>query len=525
MRYPTEFKSAYKSCNSALKQAVQIAKKAANDKHIATSVNKTRAMWEIIKKHTTPFQKPSENITLQYNDTNITNPKCIADTFNTFFTEIGELLSQNNQQQTANHNITKLKINCNSMYLIETNKQEVLDLINELDNKFSAGPDGIPDFIVKTSAQYIAEPLTHIFNSSFESGIFPNTFKEAIIKPLFKKGDRFNITNYRPISLLSSFAKILEKLFHKRLRNFLTHNNILSSYQHGFRKQKSTDTAIFQFLNDIVASLDNNDIPVGLFLDLSKAFDTVNHHILLRKLEQYGVRGTPLSWITSYLSNRTQRVQIHHTTHNNINNILSSPRRINCGIPQGSILGPCLFILYINDLPSALDYCKPVLFADDTSILGTGSSADPLYKSIQADVNKLTYWLNINKLVINATKTELMEFHNSQKRIHHCTIDINNSILNQVSTTKFLGLWIQDNLKWDTHVQNLNTKISRTAYALRILINSTSLETALCAYFANVHSHIRYGIIFWGNSPSSKLTFKIHKRIIVMHCTQTISCR
>ena len=235
-------------------------------------------------------------------------------------------------------------------------KEELVETIGKLKNKHSYGVDGIPDFIVKHSVHMILEPMLDICNLSFATGYFPDPFKIAKIKPIFKKGKKDNIENYRPISLLPVFSKILEKMMYNRLVPvpFLQKHNILSTSQFGFRKDMSINNAIFSFTNNILNAKDSKEHVLGLFIDLKKAFDVVDHDILIEKLEGYGIRGVANNWFKSYLKNRSHLVEIEA--------VHSIPLPIYYGVPQGSILGPVLFLIYINDLPLCIPHADTVRY-------------------------------------------------------------------------------------------------------------------------------------------------------------------
>src|SRR6218665_303500 len=244
------------------------------------------------------------------------------------------------------------------MILNPVTPSEIIDIIALMNNSYSKGYDDISMVVIKQCSVEVSSILSDVFNLSLTQGIFPDRLKIAKVIPIFKSG-KSNVANYRPISLLSPFSKILEKFFYSRLISFVNKNSILADTQYGFRKNLSTEFALLDLTNQITKALDDRQITVGIFLDLSKAFDTVNHSILLDKLEHYGIRGTPLNWISSYLSNRYQYVAIE--------DICSSLLPLTCGVPQGSILGPLLFILYVNDIKTITDLSL-IMFADDTNI-------------------------------------------------------------------------------------------------------------------------------------------------------------
>ena len=246
-------------------------------------------------------------------------------------------------------------------------KNIVTQLFSNL-NERKASLD-IPNKLIKLASHELSKPFTYIYNQSIIQGIVPNAFKVSRVTPIFKSGDATDPANYRPIAVLSPFSKILEKIINDQLISFIDKYNILFKYQFGFRKDHSTELAILEITDILKTSIDNNLITCGVFLDFSKAFDTVNHEILLRKLHKYGVRGKALDWFTSYLTNRTQYVKL--------GNVESNSLQIVCGVPQGSTLGPLLFLLYINDLANSSDMLSFRLFADDANIFyATKTSRD-----------------------------------------------------------------------------------------------------------------------------------------------------
>ena len=279
---------------------------------------------------------------------------------------------------------------------------EVLDIINQLESK-SAGPQSIPVKLLKLIPDLIITPLCKIISNSFTSGVFPESLKISKVIPIHKEGSTQILNNYRPISLLSVFDKIIEKLMHKRLYSFLTDHNILFQNQFGFRKNNSTTYALIQITEMIKESIDNHKYGCGIFIDLRKAFDTVNHNILLIKLEHYGIRGTALNWFKSYISNRKQYVFLNGES--------SKLKEVSCGVPQGSVLGPLLFLLYINDLPNISKNFDFYLFADDTNIYCEANTLDELEFTINKELKELRSWLIVNRLSLNINKTNFVIFH------------------------------------------------------------------------------------------------------------------
>ena len=261
-----------------------------------------------------------------------------------------------------------------TLFLAPTDENEVLKTCLGIKSKSSTGHDEISNKLLKNIILNIAKPLSHIFNQSLYLGLFPDSFKIAKVIPVFKTGDKKDTNNYRPISLLPAFSKILEKIVYKRVMGFILKHNLIYPEQYGFLHGRSTEHAILDIVHRIVASIERKQITIGVFLDLSKAFDTLSHKILLNKLEYYGLRGVCKSWFESYLSDRFQYVYTNNTT--------STQQPISHGVPQGSVLGPLLFLQYVNDMPYISSILKFLLFADDTTGLHSASSLYELFSDI-----------------------------------------------------------------------------------------------------------------------------------------------
>ena len=342
----------------------------------------------------------------------ITDSNKIANNFNDFFTNIGtKLANKINPPDSDYVSPLKSKNKQNSIFLNPTNTDEIIKITKNLKSSNSSGIDDISTKLLKMIINEIAPVLSHIFNRSLLSGIVPLQLKIAKVNPIFKFGNQI-FTNYRPISILPSISKILEKIMYTRLFDFVTKNEILSPHQYGFRPNRSTYMVINDLYCKITDDLDNKHHSLGIFLDLSKAFDTLNHDILLHKLNMYGIRSLANSWIQNYLSNRKQYVAYNNST--------STHNDIVCGMPQGSILGPLLFLLYINDLPLSSPSSHFIIITDDTNILFSHKDPIQLEKLINNELKKISNWFKENKLSLNIDKTNFMIFKNK----HHNKADL-----------------------------------------------------------------------------------------------------
>ena len=332
----------------------------------------------------------------------ITNKHEVANGFNDFFVNVGPKLADNIKIDETDPNIFEYMGNpiSKTMFLKPVVEQEVLGIVNTCKNKTSLDCENLSMYTIKNIIPSIVKPFTYICNLSFLTGIFPDKLKNAKVIPLFKAGEKNLFTNYRPVSLLPQFSKILEKLFCKRLVDFIENNAILSKSQYGFRQKHSTSFAIMELVEEITSATDSKKSTIGVFIDLKKAFDTINHSILLKKLNHYGIRGISNDWLNSYMRDRHQFV--------NYNDVNSEMLKIVCGVPQGSILGPILFILYINDLCKVSEILKFVLFADDTNLFASGTDLKQLCDVINEELIKINVWFRVNKLSLNVSKTNFM---------------------------------------------------------------------------------------------------------------------
>ena len=353
--------------------------------------------------------------------------------------------------------------------------------------------------LLKSVADLIVTPLCRIINLSFSSGVFPDVLKVAKTIPLHKGGSTLEVNNFRPISLLSIFDKIMEKLMHKRLYDFLEEYNILYEHQFGFRRFYSTAYSLIEITEKIKESIDNGKYGCGIFIDLKKAFDTVNHKILLTKLEHYGVRDNILKWFESYLTDRKMYVFY--------NGISSDIATVTCGVPQGSVLGPLLFLLYINDLPNISNKLSFFLFADDTNIYYESADLVELEKTVNKELKLLTLWLNLNRLALNVSKTNFVIFRSTKRPLNHNVILImNRKAIEQKDHVKYLGILMDQHLSWKYHISSVSKKISRGIGILAKLRGSMDRNLLINIYYCLVYSYLSYGVEAWGSACETNLS-------------------
>uniref|UniRef100_A0A8C6KGR8 Reverse transcriptase domain-containing protein n=1 Tax=Nothobranchius furzeri TaxID=105023 RepID=A0A8C6KGR8_NOTFU len=329
---------------------------------------------------------------------------------------------------------------------------EVHKALKSIDHRKPPGPDFMEPYFLKMAEDYVAEPLSILFNLSINSKEIPSQWKSAYVLPLLKGGDPAVLTNYRPISNLSVLSKIMESLVSVQLKEFLSINDILSKCQSGFRKGYSTTTAVMKVVNDIIVVLDRKQFCASLFIDLSKAFDTVDHAILINRLISLGLSEHSVAWFSNYLTNRTQCVKCE--------DLCSDFGAVQRGVPQGSVLGPLLFILYINDLGQNIKDANIHFYADDTIIYCFGTSLSQVVESLQKAFDLVQHSLHQLKLTLNAEKTKLTFFTNRQiPNIVPKLITLEGKVIEMVHEYKYLGVWIDNSLTFKSHIDKLVKKL------------------------------------------------------------------
>lgn len=461
----------------------------------------SRRQWQFINRLVKEGYCETKINSLIIDDTEIQDKDLIVNKLNEHFTEIGTNIMKEveAERQAFNYNIHNNEINIgNSCYLEYTNEAEVLEVILELKPNSAPGHDQISVKDILNLQQYITPILKVLIDSVFTSGIFPDELKVSKMSPIYKAGAKTSPNNYRPISVLSVFSKILEKIIKKRMLSFIEKFIQVDKYQYGFIKNSNTLSATVDFVDFISRALDKSQLVVAVFIDLKKAFDVVDISLLLEKLSGMGFRGAIHGLIETYLINRQQYVKL---------NKYSSGFLISrSGVPQGSVLGPLLYSLYVLSLKYSRVNARYFTFADDTVLVYTGNDENDLCFEVNADLKKYMNWLYCNKLKINSDKTKYILFKQKNKITDNITIQMNNVSIEQVSHIKYLGLVVDDKLTWSMHMNYMREKILPIIPALFKHRYYLTKKSKYNVYNAFVLPHLRYLIPVWGSGAQCHIT-------------------
>ena len=468
-------------------------KKAFYDSLFHTYRSDMRKTWMIINSLIGKNSVKPPISLLSDDNVDISDPSEIAHIFNRYFGKIAHDLEDSlphNDLDPCNF----IDFNIPNLFTFEpTTQEEIHSIIKEM-KPSKQDKDSIPIKIFISFAHYFSLILCDLINLCFSTGVFPACLKLAVIIPILKQGDPTIYTNFRPISLLIFISKIIEKCMYNRMYNYFHSNSIFSSSQFGFLRGLSTAHALSHLTEFLYNAIDDREVVVNVFIDFRKAFDTINHDILIKKLERYGIQGLPLALIKNYLSDRFQCVRIGDK--------ISSKSKVTLGVPQGSNLGPLLFLIYVNDIANISNSIFTTLFADDTTVSFKFKSTDNFESLCNHQLNLLYQWTICNRLSLNADKTY---FNIITKKVlprgfYPFNLHINGEFISYKNKEKFLGVVFDDQLKFNFHAEVTARKISKSIgimYRLRDLVPASSLITL---YYSFIYPYLSYCNIIWGGT-------------------------
>ena len=474
--------------------------------NVKSDIKKT---WNIINSVLKPDQTRKKlNIkSLLHNNILYESNEGISNTFNSYFASIGSQIASSFHSNN-NNSISNIHSISNSLFFRNISENEINRLIQNMKNK-SSPISTYPVKVLKYISKIISPILASIVNKSLGNGIFPEQFKVARVIPLYKGGDKSTTGNYRPISVLPILSKVFERVVFNQLYNFLEKYSLLNCSQYGFRAKMSTSLAVMDQLKYVYENLDSGATVISLFLDFSKAFDCIDHNILLGKLYRYGVRGITLDWFKSYLSNRNQYVSVNNTN--------SQIKPITHGVPQGSILGPLLFLLFINDFPNCNPFFKYTLFADDSTLSCKFTNSDEVLitQTLNSELKLIDEWLTTNKLKVNYSKSKFIVF-SYRKSISISPLQFGSNTISQTDSIKFLGITLDNKLNFREHIGSICCKISKSVGLLYRLNKFFPSDTLKTLYHTLVVPHISYGIEAWYGAPqcARSRVFVLQKKAI-----------
>lgn len=491
---------------------------------INQNLGNSRQTWKIIREATNDQGKGSEiKSILTENNIKITDSISVANEFSRYFSEIGVTLADRIKSNLGNRLPHNKYENPHSFFFTPVTNNEILDQIGTLKNNVKGGEDQITTEIIKANHQFILEPLKHIINRIFCTGIFPSVLKKAIVVPLYKQGNKEQMVNYRPISLISSVSKLIEKCIIYKVKIFLEKHNIMSKRQYAFQRNTSTEDTLCMVTEKILKGLNDGKKVIGIFLDLKKAFDTVPHGILLERLDSIGIRGIAKKLFTSFLCKRTQQVKI--------SDAISDPLVVEFGVPQGTVLGPFLFNIYLNEMLSVLEEDCTFCFADDTALVITGESWELTVKKAEEAITKIKNWLDHSLLSLNIEKTKFIAFNLKRNtpspiteiKIHteKCYLSKKKNckckdIIEKTHCIKYLGVFLDENLSWKGQIEYVTNKVRKVIHKFYELRHVLPRNTLKMVYYSLVESTLNYGLVVWGSACKTFLTapFVAQKYII-----------
>ena len=458
----------YKKYKAEYSKQIKIAKRQSNVEFLNNAANKSKAAWQII----------NSSLNLKPRANNIA--QVTADEFNEHFVSVPKLLSDavsnDSMPEATKYEALKSRGFSGSFFIKPTDEAEVLRVIQGLKDSAAEDAYGLTAKVLKYVAPIIAAPLASAINKCFVQGYFPEQLKVSKILPLHKKGSIEEVGNYRPIAIIPVLAKIIEKLLKSRLVSYFEGNALFCKEQFGYRENSSSMKALVNLVEGVFTSFNRGEKTSALLMDLSRAFDCVNHDKLLSKLRHYGIRGIAHELFRSYLSGRRQFVSVC----SGVSDFLS----VDIGVPQGSILGPILFLVYMNDLPANLTNCCTILFADDTTIINSELNEETLCERHRLNMAEAERWFGCNGLKLNTEKTQRIQFMPRP---------------GASSSVKLLGVLVDSGLRWKEHINFLAGALNASIYQIRKTSEILNCAAARMLYFATFQSIVSYSVVLWGN--------------------------
>lgn len=510
----------YRAKKNEITQLVNYEKTVFYSNLINNSSNKFKTTWQLIKGN----KRTHKTIEIKHNGQLVQDNKQLAKIFGDHFSSVVyDRLHDHFKGSLSQQCTVSINAVAESFFIAPVVAGDVLLVINSLPNKCSTGLDEIPTHFVKSCSDVLSPVIAEAFNQSIIHGKFPDPLKVAVVIPVPKKGSTHSITNFRPIALLSIVSKIFEKIMVDKLNVFLDKHHVLGRFQHGFRRGHSTESALVNLIQHVNDACDKNEFVVLVSFDLSRAFDTLHPPFVSDKVARVGLRGRINDWILSFLT--------HRTFFTKVNNVKSESYRSDLGTPQGSVLGPLIFLLYINDLPDHLCGGEIFAYADDITLVVSGADLDGVCRRINRVVCDFKLWCEKNRLIINFEKTQIMKF---RSRLHRRTPFASMPIPTQANSTfiysesvNFLGTMLDSDLTWQQHVDGVASKLNSAYYAIGCLKNKFNRETLITAYYGIFYPHLSYAILVWGLSPHSHRLFILQKRVmrLIFDIKQRETCK
>ena len=490
----------FKKARNQLNTAIRKAKVHHLEGEIKANFTNGRKIWQITNNFINRKGMNKDSIThITHDQQKITDPTEMASRFNDFFSGIGEKLASA-YKDLPNDKLLPPQLESNLAFQ-PTNESEIKSIVDDMQNKLSTGHDDISNKLLKIIIVRLLKPLTIIINYSIENHTFPDEMKIAKVVPVFKKGAKDDVNNYRPISLLPTISKIFEKIIDKQIRRYMEDNWLWSDNQFGFRARHETGHAVIKALNAVAKAKEKRNECLAIFLDLKKAFDTVPHERLLQKISRYGINN---SLLRSYLSNRKQYTAI--------DNKKSNSQTITCGVPQGSILGPTLFLLYINDVCNSLEPDECLLFADDTTFIFSAPTKAELIQKTNKKLEVMNHWYKCNKLTVHPGKTLFMAFQDSSANELNGKIKWDGNALTRAGTTekekyvRYVGIKIDEKLTFKEHANHVHRKITTNLNLISTNKNILPFAIRKLLYNAIIRPYFDYGAEIWGHNHIKSMT-------------------